>query len=85
MSVQRLIAASIVDSHTLTGDRVVATAAVLIALIGGVIGAFTMFRRVSRRGSWAALGMGITGMIIGGAVVATADGGPGTGNGIVGG
>ncbi|WP_127505851.1 DUF6223 family protein [Actinoplanes solisilvae] len=82
-----LSAASTVDASALTLDRVVATAAALIALAGAVIGGLALARpttTVSRR-SWAALIAGLVGALAGLAILATADGGPGTGNGVVGG
>ncbi|MBM2615637.1 hypothetical protein JIG36_08740 [Actinoplanes sp. LDG1-06] len=60
-----------------TVDRAVATLAALLAL-AGVISAFRAHRAV-------ALVAGATGTLIGAFVVLTADGGPGTGNGVVGG
>ena len=83
-----LLAASTVDASTLTGDRIVATAAVLAALAGAVIGGLALARPTGRSGkrrSAVALVAGVASVLVGGLVVATADGGPGTGNGIVGG
>lgn len=88
MSVRHLLAASTVDAHTLTGDRLVATAAVLVTLAGAIVGGLVLFRpvgRYRRRGPTVAVVAGVAGLVVGGLVVATADGGPGTGNGIVGG
>jgi hypothetical protein len=88
MPVRLLFAASTVGAHTLTTDRVVATAAVLVALTGAIVGGLALVRRTGRGGnrrSTIALVAGLTGMVVGALVVATADGGPGTGNGIVGG
>jgi Kef-type K+ transport system membrane component KefB len=73
-----------VDPFTLTTDRLIATAAVLVALAGAIIGGIGLARPNGRR-SMVAVVSGLIGMIVGGLVVATADGGPGTGNGIVGG
>lgn len=76
------------DAYGLTGDRIVATAAALITLAATVIGVLALLRPDGRRGmrrSATALAAGTIGMIVGGLVVVTADGGPGTGNGIVGG
>jgi len=88
MSISELLAASAVDAYTLTGNRVVATAAAVVALAAAVIGGLALRRnagRNSKRISTVALTAGMIGVVVGGLVVATADGGPGTGNGIVGG
>jgi hypothetical protein len=88
MPISDLLAASTVDASTLTGDRIVATAAVVVTLAGAIIGGLALGRPTSRSGkrrSALALIAGATGVLVGGLVVATADGGPGTGNGIVGG
>ncbi len=85
MAVSDLLA---VDPSTLTGDRVVATAAAVLALTGVVIGGLAVTRTAARtagRTSAVAVAAGVLGMVVGGLVVVTADGGPGTGNGIVGG
>ncbi|GIE88138.1 DUF6223 family protein [Actinoplanes regularis] len=88
MSYPLLLAVSTVDAGTVTVDRVVATAAALTALAGAVLGGLALARstghRVTRR-SFAALAAGVAGALVGLLVVATADGGPGTGNGVVGG
>lgn len=88
MPISDLLAASTVDAYTLTGDRIVATAAAIAALAAAIIGGLALARPTGRSGKWksgVALAAGVTGIVIGGLVVATADGGPGTGNGIVGG
>ena len=64
--------------------------AALVALAGVVVGGLTLARPAGRisngsRGAILALLAGLTGMVIGGLVVAAAEGGPGTGYGIVGG
>ncbi|BBH69985.1 hypothetical protein ACTI_66700 [Actinoplanes sp. OR16] len=79
-----LIAASTVPAYSLTGDRVVATTAAVLAVAGVVVGSLAV-SRVSRRLSMIALTTGLISAVIGIMVIATADGGPGTGNGIVGG
>lgn len=79
-----LLAASSVDATTVTADRAVATAAALIAVAGAVIGGLALARPTTGR-SWVALAAGVVGALAGVAVLATADGGPGTGNGVVGG
>ena len=88
MRIIDLLAASTVDASTLTGDRVVASAAAVVALAGAIIGGLALARPAGRGGkrrSGAALVAGAAGGLVGALVVATADGGPGTGNGIVGG
>jgi Family of unknown function (DUF6223) len=83
-----LLAVSTVDAGTVTVDRVVATAAVLVALAGAIVGGLALARSaggsVTRR-SFVALTAGVVGAFVGILVLATADGGPGTGNGVVGG
>jgi hypothetical protein len=81
-----------VSAYTLTPERIAASAAAIVALIGAVIGGLALARsagrvgtRNGRRGAIVALVMGPIGLIIGGLVVATADGGLGTGNGLGGG
>ena len=79
-----------VDPYTLTTGRLVGSVAALVALAGVVIGGLALARSGRRigngkRGAIVALVAGLTGMVIGGLVVAAADGGPGTGYGIVGG
>jgi uncharacterized membrane protein len=96
MSVEFALAAHLsthsaaVDAYTLTTGRAVGTVAVLVALAGAVIGGLTLTRAARRtdngkRGAVVALVAGLTGMAVGGVVVAAAKGGPGTGYGIVGG
>jgi len=83
-----LLAGSTVPATTLTLDRAVATAAVLVALAGAIVGGLTLARsagsHVTRR-SFVAMAAGVVGTLVGILVLATADGGPGTGNGVVGG
>lgn len=74
-----------VDAYTLTAGRLVGTVAALVALAGVVIGVLVLVRRTGRRGAFVALAAGLVGMVTGGGVVAAAEGGPGTGYGIVGG
>jgi hypothetical protein len=88
MHVRLLSAAPAVGAHTLTADRIVATAAVVVAVAGAIIGGLALARSAGHRGrrrSTIAVLAGIAGTAVGGMVVVTADGGPGTGNGIVGG
>ena len=81
-----------VDPYTLTPERIAASLAAVVALIGAVIGGLALARSASRvgtgngrRGAIVALVLGPIGLVIGGLVVATADGGLGTGNGLAGG
>jgi hypothetical protein len=77
---------------TLTPERIAASAAGMVALIGAAIGGLALARSAGRvgaghgrRGAIAALVLALIGLVIGGLVVGTADGGPGTGNGLAGG
>ncbi|PWK48370.1 hypothetical protein BC793_106400 [Actinoplanes xinjiangensis] len=81
------LAASTVDASTLTTDRAVASAAALVALAAAIIGGLALARpaRGGTRRPLIAVGAGILGTLAGVWVLATADGGPGTGNGVVGG
>jgi hypothetical protein len=81
-----------VSAYTLTPERIAATAAAVMGLLGAVIGGLALARsagRIStangRRAAIVPLVMGPIGLVIGGLVVATADGGLGTGNGLGGG
>ena len=81
-----------IDVYTLTPERIAATAAAVVGLIGAVIGGLALARSArrigagnGRRGAIVALVMGPIGLVVGGLVVATADGGLGTGNGVAGG
>lgn len=69
---------------TFTPDRLIATTAALAALAGVIAGGLAL-TRPGRRAPLAALVLGAYGIVVGGFIVITADGGPGTGNGIVGG
>lgn len=75
------------DAYELTGGRMVGTSAALVALAGVVIGALALARSARRteRGAFAALVAGLFGLVVGGLNLAVADGGPGTGNGVIGG
>jgi Family of unknown function (DUF6223) len=97
MSVSHLLAAHVsaqsadVGAYTLTFDRIWATAAALLALVGVVIGGLALgrsHRRIGnggRKGANVALVAGLLAAVLGGLNLAVADGGPGTGNGVVGG
>jgi Family of unknown function (DUF6223) len=81
-----------VSVYTLTPERIAATVAAVVGLIGAVIGGLALARSAGRlgighgrRGAIVALVMGPIGLVIGDLVVATADGGLGTGNGLGGG
>jgi len=81
-----------VSAYTLTPERIAASSAALVGLVGAVIGGLALARSASRtgsrsgrRGAIVALVLGPIGLVIGGVVVATADGGLGTGNGLGGG
>jgi hypothetical protein len=69
----------------LTLDRVVATAGTFVALGGAIVGVLALRRRSMSRAPLVALAAGTAGVVVGVLVLATADGGPGTGNGVVGG
>ncbi|QFZ24300.1 hypothetical protein EKG83_17130 [Saccharothrix syringae] len=69
------------QTTALTAGRAWSLVGVLLGLVGAVLGA----RRTGRRGAVAALLAGLAGAVVGGLVVAAAEGGPGTGYGIVGG
>ncbi|WP_159846978.1 DUF6223 family protein [Nocardia sp. CY41] len=74
---------------TLSTGRLAGSAAALIAVLGVVVGALAVARvgRFGTRASDAVIAAvaGLTGMVVGGFVVLTADGGLGTGNGLGGG
>ena len=79
-----------VSASTLTPERMTASMAVVVGLLGAVIGGRALARSArrignGRRGAIVALVMGPIGLVMGGLVVATADGGLGTGNGLGGG
>lgn len=78
-------ASAAVDAFTFTGGRFVGTAAALISLAGAITAGLALARRHRTRQAGAALAAGLLGLVVGTLVVVTADGGPGTGNGIVGG
>lgn len=76
---------------TLTRERIVASAAAVVGLIGAILGGLALARSIrrignsGRRGAIVALILGPISLVTGGLIVATADGGLGTGNGIAGG
>ena len=77
--------------YTMTPERIAASTAALVGVIGAVIGGLALARSVrrignrGRRGAIVALVLGPIGLVLGGLIVATADGGVGTGNGVAGG
>jgi hypothetical protein len=81
-----------VTVYTFTPERIAASTAAVIGLIGAIIGALALARSAGRvgtgngrRGAVVALVLAPIGLVVGGLVVATADGGLGTGNGLGGG
>lgn len=75
--------------HGSTGRRLWATSVAMLALAGVVAGGLALTRRASRfvtpRAATLALALGLIGMVNGALNLAVATGGPGTGNGVVGG
>jgi Family of unknown function (DUF6223) len=77
--------------HGLTPRRLWATTAVVLGLVGVVIGGLASYRAArrignhGRRGAIVALVAGLIAVVNGGLNLAVANGGPGTGNGVVGG
>jgi hypothetical protein len=80
-----------VGAYTLTAARFWATAAALLGLAGVVVGGLALSRSLrhigngGRRGAIVALAAGLTAAVGGALNLAVADGGPGTGNGVIGG
>jgi hypothetical protein len=74
-------------TYGLTAGRFWSLVAAFVGIAGVIVGgmALSRYRRFGRRSPIVALTAGVVGMAIGGAVVAAAEGGPGTGYGIVGG
>ncbi|MGW2346772.1 DUF6223 family protein [Streptomyces sp. NPDC001661] len=73
-----------VDSTTLTADRVWATSAALLGLVGVILAGLALARAEGRY-AVVAQAAGLVAVVIGVLNLALADGGPGTGNGVVGG
>jgi len=78
--------------YGMTPRRIWATAGAALALVGVIVGGLALSRSSSRfnaasgrAAAIAALGAGLIAASNGGLVVAVADGGPGSGNGVVGG
>src|SRR5215831_6845411 len=91
-----LVAAHVAEPATttvygLTPRRLWATAVAALALVGVAIGGLALRRAVARigasgrRGAILALAVGLVAAVNGGLNLAVATGGPGTGNGVVGG
>lgn len=80
-----------VSAYTLTTARFWATSAALLGLVAAVIGGLALARSIrrigngGRQGAIVALVAGLTTVVGGVLNLAAADGGPGTGNGVVGG
>src|SRR5262245_44900857 len=80
-----------VPVYTMTPERFAAGTAALVALIGAIIGGLALVRSArrigqgGRRGAIVALVLGPMGLVVGALVVATAEGGVGTGHGLAGG
>ncbi|SEU47943.1 DUF6223 family protein [Nonomuraea wenchangensis] len=96
MSVQHLpataathVLAQPVDAYVMTAGRLWSVVGIVLGLAGVVIGALAARSATRpltrRRGAIVALAAGLAGTVIGALVVAAAEGGPGTGYGIVGG
>jgi len=90
-NVLALVQSADVDAYTLTAARLWATSAALLGLVGAVIGGLALARSVRRigdggsKGAAVALVSGLVAIVGGALNLAVADGGPGTGNGVVGG
>ncbi|MBG6098761.1 DUF6223 family protein [Nocardioides sp. CCNWLW239] len=84
-------AGSDVGAYTLTTARLWATLAAFVGFGGAVAGAAALSRAVrgvgnrGRNGAVVALGCGSIALVVGVVNLLVADGGPGTGNGVVGG
>ncbi|HEY5848464.1 MAG TPA: DUF6223 family protein [Microlunatus sp.] len=79
-----------VGAYTLTTGRLWPLVAIVLGLVGVFSGGLGLARSATRAGArnrcpFVALAAGLAGTVVGGLVVAAADGGPGTGYGIVGG
>jgi len=71
--------------HGLTPRRLWATTVAVLALASAVIGVVALARPANRFGAIASLVAGLIAVVNGGLVVGFANGGPGSGNGVVGG
>jgi hypothetical protein len=74
-------------TYGLTSGRLLATAAAVVGLAGLVVGVLGRSRarrgRTGRRGAFFAVTAGLIAVVGGAVSLAVADGGPGTGNGVV--
>ncbi|MEU4649216.1 DUF6223 family protein [Nocardia fluminea] len=75
---------TLADSYGMTTDRLVATSAAFLGLAAVIVGGWAVSRAASPARSFVAVGAGAVAAIVGVIGFATADGGPGTGNGIIG-
>ncbi|MFC9664205.1 DUF6223 family protein [Nocardia sp. NPDC127606] len=75
---------TLADSYGMTTDRLVATSAAFLGLAAVLVGGWAVSRAGNPARSFIAIGAGAVAAIVGVIGFATADGGPGTGNGIVG-
>jgi hypothetical protein len=88
MAAQELIV--VADSYGLTSARFVATSAALLGLLAAIVGGLALVRvrrggaGFGRRGGTVALASGLIAAVVGVLSLMSADGGPGTGNGVVG-
>ncbi|GAA4798704.1 hypothetical protein GCM10023200_39230 [Actinomycetospora chlora] len=73
-----------VGVYELGVGRTVPSVAAVLGLLGVVVGALALARRVARAGSIVALGLGVLAAVVGGLHAANAEGGLGTGNGLAG-
>ena len=89
MSILLVAQPAAIDAFILSTGRLVGTVAALVAVAGAVVGwrALKRSRRVpnGRKGAITAVVAGLVGMATGALVVAAADSGPGSGQGVVGG
>jgi len=86
-----LIRSTEVDAYTLTFARLWATAAALLGLAAVIVGGVALWRSArgvgdnGRRGAVVAQVAGAVSVVVGALNLAVATGGPGTGNGVIGG
>ncbi|MET0237717.1 MAG: DUF6223 family protein [Kibdelosporangium sp.] len=89
-AIAHILAQQTTSAYALTAGRVWSLVAAALGLAGVIIGGLVLARPAGRiatsgKGAIVALGSGLACMVIGGLIVAMADGGPGSGSGIVGG
>jgi hypothetical protein len=73
-----------VDAYQLTFGRAGATTGAVLALVGVGFGVVALVRCPRRRAAVTAATLGLVGVVIGAVFLALAEGGPGTGYGVVG-